>query len=184
MSIIRNAVKIMKLKKVKRTLATMQRDKTAEEQAAAKTELFHLIYSQRDLRKLMENHGKTEADLDELYEALCQCTGEAQKKAYVPVDALAYRHTLKYVLDNWEGLLHSEERRKTIGWVLTTYFKRNDILDVNESRYLQEVEYEKKRKAEREAKRAVVARKIEARENEKKVRLAAKHLKQKPAGVE
>ena len=177
MSVIRNTIKIIKLRKIEKVLVDAHKnagETQPEKLAAAKAELFQLVQSQRELRNLMEARGVTTQNLDEMYEALCQCAGAEVKKLFVPAEALAYRHSLKYVLDNAGGLLQSEERRKTIGWVLTTYFQRNDILDVNEARYLQEAEHTKRRKAQQAARRAALDKKLKEREARKMARVAAK----------
>lgn len=169
MSMFRNAVKIIKLRGIEKRLLRSQGDPAKkEEREAAKAELFQLVLSQRELKNLLEKYGKTEADLDGLYEDLCRCAGEpVKKRIFVPAEALVYRHSLKYVLENADGLRNSEERQKTVGWALSIYFKRNDILEVGEKRYLQEEEHEKNLKEKRAARRSTLDKKLQERQAKK-----------------
>ena len=176
MAMIRNAVKIIKLRKLEKDLMAIEKmaeNNGWEKRQAAKNELFRLIVAQKDLKKLLDKFGKTETDLSVIYENLCNCAGEpVKKRIFVPVEALAYRHSLKYVLENADDLCNSQERREIIGRVLTTYFKRNDILEVSEKRYLQEEVFEANLRKKRSTRRAELDKKIQEREAGKAAKTA------------
>jgi hypothetical protein len=73
------------------------------EDAASQAEqaLYNLCESDPDCRKVLEMHGATRADLQDLYELLLR-TGAGQWVGahYVPVSALAFPKPLAYLLAN------------------------------------------------------------------------------------
>ena len=132
MGIVDNFKKVSRLYRISLVFKQADAGSSSSKREEAIGELFELLESGGDLKRLLDEKKAGREELRVLFDLLCENAGVWVKSNYVPASSLAFAKPLQYVLNNAEDLKGSEERKKKICARLVSYFRDNEIGEVRE----------------------------------------------------